>query len=409
MDSHEQTTPDAPSSPPLKTAQEIAELAKILAGEKVISFDTEFIRESTFFPQLELLQIGTLTNTWLIDVPAFHRGQGRGQPEALKPLFEILRNPNILKVVHAAQADQECLFTSFGMVASPTVDTEVAASLSGYGDGCGLSNLLKNVLGVQIKKGHARTDWSVRPLPPQQLEYAHGDVKYLVKLGTTLLDQCEEQGRREWALRLSAKWEDTLLHEPPPETIAERLAKGGKIDKKGYPILLELVRWREKRVREINVPRRWLADDSTLMDITQVKPKDVGHLSSFRGLNRGEIKNSGLHIIELIAKAAQMDIQRPASGPRNEPPSAEEGRALDLLKCYLGILADQHHLAVKHILLSDQMIRLLRSNPKSVEELAESGILPKEAVEILGEEIVAMLQGQRGLQIDRDRVKIVKI
>ncbi len=400
---------ESKKSQPLTSAKEIAALAEILSKEKVIAFDTEFIRESTFYPQLEILQVGTRTDTWLIDVPAFRQGKARQEPEALKPLFQVLRNPEILKIVHAAQADQECLFTSFGLVATPTLDTEVAASLCGYGDGVGLGNLLKGVLGVQLKKGHARTDWSVRPLPHQQIEYAHGDVIHLVELGETLLAEVEKLGRKEWALRLSKKWEDPILHEPPPEQIAERLARGGKVDRKGYPVLMELVKWRERRVREVNVPRRWLADDATLLDISQVRPKDVGHLGSFRGLSKGEIKHRGEEIIQIIQKALSLDIEKPASGPRMDPPSDEEGRALDLLKCYMGILADENNLAAKHILLADQMLRLLRSEPQKKEDLEALGLLSPEAIRLVGGELVALLKGERALSIQKDRVRVVTV
>ena len=109
--------------------------------------------------------------------------------------------------------------------------------LCGYGDNVGLGRLLKSVLSVEIKKGHARTNWSVRPLPSQLIEYAHADVEHLVRLGKTLLDKLDTIGRRAWAYELSSKFEDKALYDPTPETMADRLAKGGRLDRKDHAAL----------------------------------------------------------------------------------------------------------------------------------------------------------------------------
>src|SRR4051812_44168405 len=217
----------------LSTERELRELAEELKGQSIIAFDTEFIRESTFFPIVEIIQVATRDKTWLVDAQAFKKGYrpgpNGGYDSGLDPLLEVFKDPNILKIVHAAQGDQECLYTSFGVVASPTLDTAVAASLCGYGDGIGLGKLLKSVLDVVVTKGHARTNWSVRPLPEQLLEYAHADVIYLVELGKKLLDHLDQAGRRNWALELSAKWEDTSLYQTDISGITQKLARGGRL------------------------------------------------------------------------------------------------------------------------------------------------------------------------------------
>ena len=168
----------------VSTAEEIQKIALALKGQPLIALDTEFIRESTFYPIVEIIQVATAEEAWLIDAKAFKKnfrpGPMGGFDPAINPLLEILRDSKILKIFHAAQGDQECFYTSFGIVASPSIDTAVAGSLLGYGDGVGLGKLLKTVLDVTIKKGHARTNWGVRPLPRQLSEYALADVEYLV-------------------------------------------------------------------------------------------------------------------------------------------------------------------------------------------------------------------------------------
>ncbi len=400
----------------LSKLDEIQQLADELKKHKIIAFDTEFIRESTFFPIVEVIQVATRDKTWLVDAQVFKKGhrpgpQGGFDP-AFNPLGEIFRDKSILKIVHAAQADQECLYTSFGLVATPVLDTSVAASLCGYGDGVGLGKLLKSVLDVEIKKGHARTNWSVRPLPQQLLEYAHADVEHLVELGEKLLAQLDQVGRRQWALEASAKWEDLSLYEPDVDETARKLARGGRLDKKGYGALLELIKWREARVRALNLPRRWVADDAVLVDLAHVRPKDKAHLESFRGLNRGEVTKSSETILDAIRRGAESGaapVNPVSRGPRQEIPSAEENQVLDLLKCYVGILADRHQLAAKHLMTTAQLLPLLRSGARSADDLEKKGLLTPSAAKLVGDEILAFLNGQRALSVEGSQIKIVKV
>jgi ribonuclease D len=395
----------------LTTSEEISELASKLAEKSVISFDTEFIRENTFYPIVEIIQVATDEESWLVDAAAFKKGfrpgpQGGFNP-GIKPLLDVFENKNILKIVHAAQGDQECLYTSFGVLASPCFDTSVGASLCGLGEAVGLGKLLKSVLDVTIAKGHARTNWSVRPLPNQLLEYAHSDVEYLVELGGKLLQQVEQMGRRDWAMQLSAKWEKKELYELDIEAMAQRLARGGRLDRRGYAALLELVKWREERVRQLNLPRRWVADDAVLMDLAHVRPKDIEHLSSFRGLNKGELKNSGETILAALQRAESAEVSAPAR-ERVEPPSAEESQVLDLIKCYVGILADRHRIAAKHLMTTAQLLPLLRNPIGAPEDLVRFNILTDEAARLIGAELIEFIHGKRALFIQKSRIREMK-
>ncbi len=386
---------------PLTQAREIQALSEELARHDIIALDTEFIRETTFFPTVELIQVATRSQSWLIDAAAF-RKRGRQGREELRPFLDLLESPRILKILHAAQGDQECFFTAFGTLAKPSLDTAIAASLCGYGDSVGLGNLLKSVLNVQLKKGHARTNWSVRPLPAQLLEYAHSDVEHLVELAEQLMGQLDKTGRRQWAIDLTAKWEDRKLYESDPEELATKLAVGARLDPVSYSALLELMRWREARVRSLNLPRRWVADDAVLIDLARVRPKDMEHLSAFRGLNKGELKNSGESLLEALRKAEEAGpAATPPRGPRQENPSQGELQVLDLLKCFVGILADQHRIAVRHIATTHQLLDLVRqARVESVQEWVSRGILSPFAADLVGQEMLSFLQGSRALSVE---------
>ncbi len=405
----------------LSTADQIRKLADSLKHADLIAFDTEFIRETTFYPIVEIIQVATESESWLVDAQAFKKGfrpgpQGSFNP-ALKPLLDVFEDKKSLKIAHAIQGDQECLFSSFGVLAAPTLDTAVAASLCGYGEGIGLGKLLKAALDVTIKKGHARTNWSVRPLPDQLIEYAHADVEHLVELGKLLLDQLDKLGRRPWALELSSKWEDKSLYEPPVEELASKLARGGRLDRKGYAALVELVRWREARVRQLNLPRRWVADDAVLVDLAHVRPKDMAHLSAFRGLNKGELKNSGEQILNALKTAAESGEVPARPGEEKDErrgrgrvdiPTTEESQVLDLIKCYVGMLADRHRIAAKHLMTSAQLLPLLRADIRVPEDFVKAGVLGKDAARLIGEELIAFIHGQRALSVEGNRIKVVE-
>ncbi len=393
-------------SEPLKTPAEITELAAELSKHSIIAFDTEFIRENTFYPSVELIQVATREQSWLVDAQAF---RGKNAP-GLRPLLDVFENPKILKILHAAQGDQECLYTSYEVVAKPSFDTAVGAALCGFGDGIGLGNLLKAVLDVNLKKGHARTNWAARPLPAQLIEYAHADVEFLVTAAENLISRLETVGRKEWALELSAKWEDVALYQPDPVGLAQKLAKSGRMDQKTFATLVELMKWREDRVRSLNLPRRWIADDQVLLDLANVKPKDLDHLAAFRGLNKGEMKVSGEKILEAIRNGADSkDTKRPAETARMEHASGEESQTLDLMKTYLGILADRERIAMKHLLTAGQLLPLLREKVSHPDEWVAKKLLSAESARLIGGELLALLQGRRALSVDGKKIKIVSL
>jgi ribonuclease D len=398
----------------ITTAQQVQSLARALEKETIIAFDTEFIRETTFYPIVELIQIATSSESWLVDAQAFKRnypiGPKGSYDPALQPLLDVFKNQNILKIAHASQGDQECLYTSFGVTATPVLDTSIAASLCGMGDSIGLGKLLSSMLNKNIPKGHARTDWSARPLPAQLLNYAHSDVIYLVELGQKLMADLDRLKRKEWALEVSGKAADPKLYDSDPEEITARLAKSGKLDQFGYSVLTGLVRWREERVRQVNLPRRWVADDNVLMDLAQVKPKTLDHLNAFRGLNKGEIKNSGERILEIIKKSESESagVELPEYR-RPDSPSTDESQVIDLLRCYIGILADQLKISSRYLLNAAQLLKLIRAKPKTLEDMVKTGVLGSRVAELIGNDILAFLRGTQALSVKGNRIKIVSL
>lgn len=384
----------------INTPEEVAQLAKNLSAQPMIALDTEFIRETTFFPIIALIQVATETESWLVDPLAFKQDE-------LQPLFDVLTNPNIVKVLHAAQADQECLYTTYGVIASPSFDTSAAASLCGMGDSIGLLKLVKEKLGVQLQKGHARTDWTVRPMPEQLMKYAHSDVEYLIPLARKLMDELDRKNRKQWAFELSARHEDKRMYEPNPEGLTRKLSKSGKLDRRGVAVLKELVAWRERRVRDLDVPRRRVADDDVLTALAATRPKDMNHLSAFRGLNRGELKHSGEAILAAVKRGLAVPDSELPEVPKPDIATDAEARAVELIQTFIKIEAEDMQISARHLITSDDILPLLRNRYSSVDDIVKAGILTAGAGALIGEELLAMLQGRRSLSIKNGRVAVV--
>jgi ribonuclease D len=365
----------------------------------MLALDTEFIRETTFFPIVALIQIATEADSWLVDPIALSK-------EDLQPLLDLFQDKKVLKILHAAQADQECLYTAYGVVATPSLDTAVAASLCGLGESIGLGKLLKEVLGVNVPKGHARTDWTARPLSSHLAQYAHQDVAHLIRTAKKLLQRLDKRDRRQWALELSAKFENTRNYEPNPEALAAKLAKGGRLDRRGFATLIELVRWREHRVRSLDVPRRRVAEDDILLDLAAVRPKDMEHLSAFRGLNKGEFKASGEAILEAINRAAKAQDSELPEVPRPPVPEANESRAIELMNCFVKILAEDLEISARYLISNEDLLWLLREKFNSVDDLVRQEILTDGAARMIGEDLLEIVRGNRVLAIKDGRVAI---
>lgn len=292
---------------PLTNATEIQQLCEKLRGAKYLAIDTEFVREYTFFPHLGLIQIASDKEAWLVDTVECSK-------KTLAPLFKTLQDPETLKVLHAAQADQECIFSAYGITLSPTFDTAVGAELLGHGSNLGLKALLKQFSDIEISKEVRRQNWLKRPLSEKMCEYALNDVAHLVELGEKFLEQLDSKDLRAKALQASAKWENPKNYISDPEAYATRLAKSRHFKPRQYAALLRLVAWREQKVRELDVPRRTFVDDRILLEIALHMPPSPGMLMSIEGLGasvRAEFSEVILSFVDEAQKLPKEELPVP--------------------------------------------------------------------------------------------------
>lgn len=292
----------------IDTHEALASFCERLRNKPYIAIDTEFLRERTYRPHLCLVQIKSEECLACIDTPAI---------DDLSPLIDILFTPTITKVLHAASQDMEIFYLLAKRVPTPLFDTQLAAPLLGYNEQIGYGNLVKEHLGIELAKSHTRADWTRRPLPDQQIDYALDDVIYLEQLYIDMREKLEALGRLAWLAPEFAEWEDVKKYDQPA---AERWLRMRNIQRyKGatLSIIQSLAEWREIKARETNQPRNWLLKDDILCSLAQQKPDSDKELGHIRGLDRKTRERYGEQLLALIADARDRE-------PKPLPPASKK-------------------------------------------------------------------------------------
>jgi ribonuclease D len=303
---------------PLSDNDSLAAFAARLDSAPFVALDTEFMRERTYRPQLCLLQLATPGEAWCVDPLA---------GIALDTLTPALEN-GAPKILHAARQDLEVLWPVFGAIA-PVFDTQIAAALAGMPAQIGYSDLVRRILGIDLKKAETRTDWSKRPLSDAQLHYAIDDVAHLAALRDALTVQLDKLGRLAWLdeeLHELAR-EDRLFVDP--EKAVERLRWAAELDPERARLAQRLAAWRERRASEKDRPRSWILDDAGLRALVMRVPRTALELDSIEELTPGFRERSGAMILELIS-ATELPQRLPPPGQRMRPDVLFQARVKNL-------------------------------------------------------------------------------
>ncbi len=290
------------------TPEALQELAAQLQGAEALALDTEFMRERTYRAELCLLQIGSNARLACVD------------PLALPVLDELraaLATGPAIKVLHAARQDLEVLQPVVGML-SPVFDTQIAAALAGFAAQVGYGELVRTVLGHELPKGQTRTDWSRRPLSPEQVDYALDDVRYLLPLRAELLQRLDALGRLGWLDEEFAGLVDPSLLAVDPERAWLRVRALQGLDEGRTALAQSIAAWRERRAVSRNRPRGWILDDGVMREVVVRVPRDRSALASIPEMPEGVVKHSGDELLAMIHAAQIADPPPPM--PRRERP-----------------------------------------------------------------------------------------
>jgi ribonuclease D len=326
---------------------ELAQCLEHLAGCNLIGFDTEFVGEDAYRPELCLLQIATAERLYVIDPFAVGR---------LDAIWELLHDPGRVTVVHAGREDVRICHFQTGRPPANVFDVQLAAGLVGLTYPIGYSGLVYELLGQRMSKGETLTDWRRRPLLPNQVRYAFDDVRFLLPLWKKLTDRLKRQKRSDWA---TEEFIGTVRKAVAEEATVEkwRKLKGiGNLDRRGLAIAREVFAWRERFAERVNRPPRQLLRDDILTEIARRSPTKAEELAAFRGIPRNEIEP----ILEAVRRARAL----PANCCPNTEPRENDSALVVLLGNLLAVvLADwcaRHHLAANLVATGSDLKALVR-------------------------------------------------
>ena len=330
---------------------ELAALCLRLAASDYITIDTEFVRETTFWPDLCLVQVANDDEAALIDPLA--------SGIDLQPLFDLLQDDSVIKVFHAARQDNEIFFKLTGKVPTPLFDTQVAAMVCGFGEQIAYDQLVRRISGAHIDKSSRFTDWKRRPLTDKQTDYALADVTHLRDVYHALKTQLEEAGRTHWVREEMAVLENPATYDLAPEDAWTRMKL--RVRKPiELQILQNIAQWREEQARSRNIPRNRVMKDDAIYEVAQQQPADREALGRLRALPRGfERSDAAQALIDAVVAAKAMDRADLPKIPR--PPASPEGTgaAVDLLRIFLKLICEREGVAAKVIASSNDLEQIV--------------------------------------------------
>jgi ribonuclease D len=290
------------------TSAALAELGAHLETLEAVGLDTEFLRERTYRAELCLVQVSSASDASCVDPLAL---------TDLAPLARVLTARRTTKVMHASRQDIEVLLPVTGLV-GPVFDTQIAAALTGLPAQVGYAELVRRLIGRELAKSHTRTDWSRRPLSPEQIDYALDDVRYLLPLKNLLEEQLGKLGRLEWLREELASLEDARSFSTEPELAWQRIKGLRGLDDERLRLAQRLGAWRERRAIERNRPRGWILDDTALREIVLRVPRSAQELSTISDIPAGVVKHCGEELLACV-RAAEIANPPPALPAKLRP------------------------------------------------------------------------------------------
>lgn len=360
--------------------QDAAAFCARQAEADFVAVDTEFIRDTTYWPRLCLIQIAGPEEAAAIDPLA--------DGMDLAPVWALFDKSDLLKVFHAARQDLEIFFHQAGRLPHPVFDTQVAAMVCGFGDQVGYEKLANRLAGARIDKSVRFADWAHRPLGKKQLDYALSDVTHLRVIYAKLRKKLAGSGREGWLEEEMAVLLDPATYALQPEDAWKRL-KSRSRDRRYLAILRELAAWREREAQRRDVPRNRILRDEQIYDVASVAPQTAEELARGRGISadfaRGKI---GLAILEVVAEALALpEAELPPAPPREQP--LEAGPVVDLLKVLLKQNCERHGVAQKLVANASDLEALAAGDTETRERLLHGW-----RGEIFGQDATALMAGR---------------
>jgi ribonuclease D len=378
---------------PITTTSELAATCSRMAAHPFVTVDTEFLRETTYYPLLCVAQMASPEEAVVVDTLA--------PGIDLSPFYALMANEKVMKVFHAARQDIEIVWHAAKLIPHPIFDTQVAAMVLGYGDSISYDQLVQRITGDTLDKSHRFTDWTRRPLSSAQLSYAISDVTHLRDVYLALVDDLQRRGRADWVEDEMGVLTSPDTYRMEPENAWQRLKTRVRKPKE-LAVLIEVAAWREREAQSRDVPRSRVLKDEVIADIAVQAPTTTEKLKHLRSLPKGfERSRWGEAIVAVVERGLARDMKTLPLQSRTQP--APNGAAVvELLKVLLRMISEHHHVAAKVIATVDDLERIAADDNAKVPALAGW------RMELFGEKALALKHGKLALAIEKGKVAIVE-
>lgn len=359
-----------------------------------LAIDTEFMRETTYYPLLCLIQVSDGTNAVAIDPLA--------DGLDLTPFWQLLKNEAITKVFHAGRQDLEIFVHLMGELPTSIYDTQIAAMVCGLGDQVGYDKLVQHYKSIEIDKSSRFTDWSKRPLSDKQLRYALDDVVHLAEIYPQMIKALEEASRTNWLDEELAVLRDIKIYRPEPEDMWQKV----KI-RNAKPVLLNrlkfLASWRETEAQRRNLPRNRLLRDETLLDLAASNPKSLKGFDKIRGFPGGANGKLAAVILTVLQAADAVDKENWPKAKQHKRTEKPPQAVIELLRVLMKDVCEAHQVAPKLLASSDDLEALALSDTADIKALQGWRF------DIFGKPALALKAGKLALSVVDNKLRIVKL
>jgi ribonuclease D len=370
------------------TTDQLAAICDRLAKHPFVTVDTEFLRETTFWPKVCVIQLASPEEAVAIDTLA--------EGMDLSPFLDLMSNESVVKVFHAARQDVEIVWRLARIIPKPLFDTQVAAMVCGFGEQVSYVELVKSVTRVNLDKSSRFTDWSRRPLSEAQVSYAIADVTHLREIYKHLLGRLDRSKRLDWLADEMETLTSPATYEQHPDDAWERLRHRAR-KPRDLAVLMELAAWREIEAQGRDIPRSRVLKDDVLLEIAQAAPRSLDALANLRAFPRGmERSRSGADIVAAIERGLARD---PSSLPRIERERRNNnGATVELLKVLLRQVAEETGVAAKMIATVDDLEAIANDDNADVSALRGWRRI------IFGEKAIELKRGRLALAVENGKV-----
>jgi len=381
----------------VETNEALSAFVTELGQAPYLALDTEFLRDQTYYPKLCLIQVAAPGIEGIIDPLA--------PGMDLTPFYDLIRRPEIVKVMHASRQDIEIFYLQGGVLPDPLFDTQIAAMVAGFGDAASYETLARKIAHVEIDKSARFTDWSHRPLSKRQLEYAMADVTHLRVIYEWLNARLEKTGRSAWVAEEVAALQDPALYKLDPEQAWKRL-KPRTTNKRFLAVLAALAAWREREAQSRDIPRGRVLKDEALTEIAAHPPETPEALDRIRAVPKGFANSRmGKGLLEAIHQGLSAPPPEGAVAEnrqqrrRREPSPA----VVDLLKTLLRLRAEAAHVAPRLIANADEIERL------AAHEDDDLPALHGWRHEVFGKDAIALRKGELAIAVENGDAVVVEL